>query len=93
MSDENDDLDDDVIAEMHEYEPDDYRELLPEGTPESVVIPVTYDMMRAAVLLRRRLPREQYDRLFESIVHLAGEELEVDSTLVEPKLECPDGGA
>jgi hypothetical protein len=73
---------------------DDGRELLPEGTPETLTIPVTYDMMRAAVLLRRRLPTAQYDRLFESIVHLAGEELEVDSTLVESQSEPerPDDG-
>lgn len=65
--------------------------LLPDSTPERLVIPVTFDMMAAARLLRRRLPHEQYNRLFEAIVQLASDDLEVDSYLVESEPERAEG--
>lgn len=73
---------------------DDYRDLLPEGTPERLTIPVTFDMMKAARLLRHHLPHEQYERLFDAIVQLASDELEVESTLAhEPADETDCAGS
>lgn len=42
---------------------------------ETIVIPVSDDMMAAAETLRRRLTAAQYNALFEAIVDIEGVEL------------------